>query len=96
MSILDKAYELKRQLDIAENSIEYSLNVSWGEDKEKAINKMLSLIKRVMILFTSNRLADLDPDVRDQFIKDIEIELDNELNKFPNYRNKMEEQKKGR
>ncbi len=95
MTVLEKAYELRRQIALAED-ISYGVTIAWGNDKEEAINHMNNLINNAIELFGTNRIEDVDYDLRDQVIQDYDIKLENELRRFPQYLETLESAKKGR
>ncbi len=85
MTILEKAYELRRQLALCESDISYSTQVSWGNNKDDAIQAMNNLIKNTIELFGTSRIDDVDYDLRDQVINDYDVKLEEALQKFPQY-----------
>ncbi len=85
MTVLEKAYELRRQLALCEEDIAYSIQVLWGTNKEDTIQHMNNLIKNTIELFGTNRIDDIDYDLRDQVIADYDAKLEEALQKFPQY-----------
>lgn len=90
MSILEKVNKLEGLIAKTELDVEYSISVAWLNGAEEDKNNAKVAIKNARTMFASNRIDQLDMDVRAATIANYNALLDTYLKMFPEYINDEE------
>ncbi|MCH5166871.1 MAG: hypothetical protein J1F35_03175 [Erysipelotrichales bacterium] len=85
MSVLEKADKLASLIAKADLETDYAIQVAWGDSAAAAKNAAKIVIENTKTLFQSNRIDQLDPDVRAKTFADYHVTLDSYLKMFPEY-----------
>lgn len=87
MSITDKVNELEGLIAKAELDVEYSISVAWANGAEEDKKNAKVVIANARTMFASNRIDQLDMDVRAATYANYNTLLDSYLKMFPEHIN---------